>query len=625
VHAHTEKDWQTPSSSPQRLLYYIETRLNSKHSTLQGARKLLQPKTQDKYERVTELAKRRGFFWPSYEIYGGTAGFVTFGPLGTVMKRRIEDKFREFFIRRLGMQEIESSIVTPEKVFEASGHLTHFKEPLVECLKCKKRFRADHLLEEQAKMSDTETEKLSLKELDKAIKEKAIHCPECNSKNFGEAKQFLTMFTTTIGPYSEAVGYGRPEAAQGIFVEFKRLYEYAREKIPFGVVQIGHALRNEISPRQGLIRLREFTIMDIEFFFDPEEPCTWIKQVENETLRLIPAGLKKKNVKEPIEVTVKEALKKGYVKTSWQAYFMVLAKRFLTELGVPAEKQRFIEKLEWEKAHYSLQSFDQEIYLDRWGWTEVSGNAYRTDYDLTGHMNSSGVDMRVFKEYEKPVIEEKLVIKPIMAKLGPAFKKDAAKVAELLAKTNSAEVEKAFKKQGFLMLGSFKILLEQVEISRVKTEETGRRFVPHVVEPSFGSDRLAYIALEYAYQQKKDRMLLKLPREIAPVQIAVFPLVNKDGLPEEAKKICQKLLDEGFAVEYDDSGSVGRRYARMDEVGTPLCVTIDYRTLKDKTVTIRDRDTWKQVRTNVKRLVDLLRAYFCYKKDFGDLGELIKE
>jgi glycyl-tRNA synthetase len=240
-------------------------------------------------------------------------------------------------------------------------------------------------------------------------------------------------------------------------------------------------------------------------------------------------------------------------------------------------------------------------------------------------MNSSGVDMRVFKEYEKPVIEEKLVIKPIMAKLGPAFKKDAAKVAELLAKTNSAEVEKAFKKQGFLMLGSFKILLEQVEISRVKTEETGRRFVPHVVEPSFGSDRLAYIALEYAYQQKKDRMLLKLPREIAPVQIAVFPLVNKDGLPEEAKKICQKLLDEGFAVEYDDSGSVGRRYARMDEVGTPLCVTIDYRTLKDKTVTIRDRDTWKQVRTNVKRLVDLLRAYFCYKKDFGDLGELIKE
>jgi glycyl-tRNA synthetase len=584
----------------------------------------LQPKTQDKYEQVTELAKRRGFFWPSYEIYGGTAGFVTFGPLGTTMKRKIEDKFREFFIRRFGMQEIESSIITPAKVFEASGHLTHFKEPLVECLKCKKRFRADHLLEEQAGMSDTETEKLSLKELDKAIKEKQIHCPECNSKNFSGAKQFLTMFVTTIGPYSEAVGYGRPEAAQGIFVEFKRLYEYGREKLPIGIAQIGHALRNEISPRQGLIRLREFTIMDVEFFFDPEEPCPWLKQVENETLQIIPAELKRKNIKKPVQITAKDAVKKGYLKTPWQAFFMALAKLFLVELGVPAEKQRFIEKLEWEKAHYSLQSFDQEIYLDRWGWTEVSGHAYRTDYDLTQHMKSSGADMRVFKEHERPVIQEKLAVRPNMAKLGPAFKKDAAKVAELLKKANPTDVENALKTRGFFKIDSYKVLPEHVEISRMKVEEAGKRFVPHVVEPSFGSDRLAYIALEYAYQQKEDRVVLNLPREIAPVQVGVFPLVNKDGLPEKAVEISQKLSEQGFTVEHDDSGSVGRRYARMDEIGTPLCVTIDYQTLKDETVTIRDRDTWKQVRTSSKQLADLLRAYFSHRKDFKDLGEAVK-
>ncbi|MGQ9566285.1 MAG: glycine--tRNA ligase [Candidatus Bathyarchaeales archaeon] len=586
----------------------------------------MQPKqTQDKYEKITELAKRRGFFWPSYEIYGGVAGFVTFGPLGTVLKRRIEDKFREFFIRRFGMQEIESSIITPSKVFEASGHLAHFKEPLVECLKCHKRFRADHLLQEQAKMNDTETEKLSLKELETTLKEKGIHCPECQSKNFDTPKQFLTMFTTTIGPYSEATGYGRPEAAQGIFVEFKRLYEYAREKMPFGVAQIGHAVRNEISPRQGLIRLREFTIMDIEYFFDPEESCPWIKQIENETIHIIPAELKKKNIQKPIKTTIKEALKKGYVKTPWQAFFMAQAKLFLNQLGVPPDKQRFIEKLEWEKAHYSLQSFDQEIYLDRWGWTEVSGLAYRTDYDLSRHMESSGVDMRVYKEYEKPIIKEKTVIKPIMAKLGPAFKNDAAKIAQLLQKINPKDAKNALENQGFFTLESFKILPDHVKISKEKIEERGKHFIPHVVEPSFGSDRLTYITLEYAYQQKEDRTVLRLPRELAPIQIGVFPLLNKDEMLIKAKKIYKKLFDAGFSVEYDDSGSVGRRYARMDEIGTPLCITIDHQTLKDKTVTIRDRDTRKQVRTSTKRLISTLQEYFHNNKRFEELGKPVKE
>ncbi|MBX5327315.1 MAG: glycine--tRNA ligase [Candidatus Bathyarchaeia archaeon] len=585
----------------------------------------MEPKqTQDKYEKITELAKRRGFFWPSYEIYGGVAGFVTFGPLGTILKRRIEDKFRDFFIRRFGMQEIESSIITPGKVFEASGHLAHFKEPLVECLKCHKRFRADHLLQEQAKMSDTETEKLSLKELETTLKEKDIHCPECHSKNFDTPKQFLTMFTTTIGPYSEATGYGRPEAAQGIFVEFKRLYEYAREKMPFGVAQIGHALRNEISPRQGLIRLREFTIMDVEYFFDPEEPCPWIKQIENETIHIIPAELKKKNIKKPIKTTIKKAMEKGYVKTPWQAFFMAQAKLFLTQLGVPPDKQRFIEKLEWEKAHYSLQSFDQEIYLDRWGWTEVSGLAYRTDYDLSRHMESSGVDMRVYKEYEKPITKERTVIKPVMAKLGPAFKKDAAKIVQLLQKINPKDAETALEKQGFIMLESFKILPDHVKISKEKIEEKGKHFIPHVVEPSFGSDRLTYITLEYAYQQKEDRTVLKLPREIAPIQIGVFPLLNRDELLKKAQKIHKKLFDAGFSVEYDDSGSVGRRYARMDEIGTPLCITIDHQTLKDKTVTIRDRDTRKQVRTSTKRLISTLHDYFHNNKRFEELGTPVK-
>jgi len=580
--------------------------------------------TSDKFEIVSEIARRRGFFWPSYEIYGGVSGFITFGPLGSILKRRIEDKFRDFFIRPLGIQEIESPVIMPSKVLEASGHVEHFKEPMVECQKCKRKFRADHLLQEQAKMSDTETEKLNLEELLNQIKKHNVHCPDCGG-TLANPKYFMTMFTTTIGPYSEAIGYGRPEAAQGIFVEFKRLHKIAREKLPFGVVQIGHALRNEISPRQGPIRVRELTIIDIEFFFDPEDPkCPLLKDVENEKLRLVLIERKLKGIKEPIEVTTKEALNKGYIKAEWQAFFMALSKRFLTELGVPEEKQLFMEKAPWERAHYSAQGFDQEIYLDRWGWEEVSGHNYRTDYDLKRHMEFSGVDMSTYKEYEKPVAKEEVIVKPVMSTIGRAFKTDAPKVAKILSTSDPKTLEKSLEKKGFFKIESFKILPEHVEILHKKIEEKGRRFIPHVVEPSFGSDRLTYIALEYAYRKREDRALLSFPKEIAPIQVSVFPLVNKDGLPEKAKQVYDALLNEGFTVEYDDSGSIGRRYARADEVGTPLGLTIDYQTLEDDTVTLRDRDTWEQVRTEIAKLPMLLHSYFRAKISFRDLGKLVK-
>ena len=511
-------------------------------------------KPKDKYEIISEMAKRRGYFWPSYEIYGGVSGFLTFGPLGSLLKKRLEDKFRSFYIRPLGILEIETSVIMPGNVLEASGHVENFKEPTVECVKCQRKFRADHLLQEFGEMTDTETEKLALQAVMDEIKKRDIRCPECGG-NFSKAEQFMTMFTTTIGPYSNSVGYGRPEAAQGIFVEFKRIFESARERLPLGVVQIGHALRNEISPRQGPVRLREFTIIDIEFFLDPKNTkCDRLHEVENDNLRLITAENKLKDVTEPITVTVKEALTKGIIKEEWQAYFMALAKKFLVELGVPEEQQRFIEKLEWERAHYSVQGFDQEVYLERWGWTEVSGHNYRTDYDLSRHMKASGVDLTAFKE----------------------------------------------------------------------SENGGRRFIPHVIEPSFGLDRLVYVALEYAYTKKKKRTLLSLSRDIAPIQASVFPLVSKDGLPENAKKVYQMLIKEGFTVEWDESGSIGRRYARADDAGTPLGVTIDYQTLEDGTVTLRDRDTWRQVRSEIDKLSELLHAYFRHKIDFEGLGKLIK-
>jgi glycyl-tRNA synthetase len=578
-------------------------------------------KTPDKFTIINELARRRGFFWQSYEIYGGAAGFATYGPLGAKLKQNIEKKLKELFVNRLGILEMESPVITPGKVFEASGHVNHFKEPMIECLKCKKRFRADHLIEEFAKIGESEAEKMSLKELKATIKKHDIRCPECGGA-FGEPKLFLTMFKTTIGPYSEAVAYGRPEAAQGIFVEFKRLYEMAREKLPFGVLQMGHALRNEISPRQGLIRLREFTIIDLEFFFDPEEPnCHLLKDVENEKLRLVLAEDRLRGSEEITGVAVNEALQKGYIKAEWQAVFMAYAKRLLEDLGVPAEGQRFIEKLPWERAHYSLQSFDQQVYVERWGWVEVSGHAYRTDYDLKRHMEFSGEDMRVYKEYEKPVEKEQLVVKPVMSKFGPVFKTDAANVAEMLSNVDPKEVEASMEKNGYYVLGRYKLLPEHIEIEHQRVVERGRRFIPHVVEPSFGSDRLVYAALEYAYKTKDDRAMLCFPRDVAPMQVGVYSLVNKDGLPAKTLKLNKLLVDEGFVTEYDEAGSIGRRYARADEIGIPLGITVDYKTLEDNTVTIRDRDSWKQVRSAISDLPRLLNRYFKWKIDFDGLGE----
>jgi len=577
----------------------------------------------DKFVAVNELAKRRGFFWPSFEIYGGSGGFVTYGPLGTRLKQNIEAKLRELFVKKIGIYEMEASVIAPGKVFEASGHVDHFKEPMVECQNCHGRFRADHLLEEKG-VSSAEAEKMTLEEIKEELERHGVVCPDCGGK-FGDPQRYLTMFQTTIGPYSGSVGYGRPEAAQNIFVEFNRLYTTARERLPFGVIQIGHALRNEISPRQGLIRLREFTIADLEFFFDPEEPaCKFIGEVENEVLPILLCDTRLKECEDTTDLTVREALDRKVIKSEWQAFFMAMAKRLLIELGVPAEKQRFIEKLTWEKAHYSTQSFDQEVLVDRWGWVEVSGHAYRTDYDLSCHMKASGVDMTVYKEYANPVEKEELVVKPNMAKLGPIYKGEAAKVAALLAKVPAQEVADAMQKQGSIMVDKYEVKADQVVISKQKTIVRGTRFIPHVVEPSFGSDRLFYVALEYAYGIKDDRVVMSFPRSIAPIQVGVYPLMSKDGLDTKAFEVQKLLACEGFMVEYDETGSIGRRYARADEAGVQLGITIDYDTLKDETVTIRDRDSWQQVRTKIADLPELLHSYFQGKINFEELGKIIK-
>jgi glycyl-tRNA synthetase len=564
----------------------------------------------DKYDKVVDLAKRRGFFWPSSEVYGGVAGFMDFGPMGTLLKRNIERRWREVFIRRHHglVYEIETPIITPSRIFEASGHVDNFTDVIVECTSCRKRFRADHIILEQAGEVQG-IEGMTTEQLDDIIAQRGVKCTECSGR-LGKVETFNLLFKTSIGPYSENVAYLRPEAAQGMFTDFKNIYTSMRERLPVGLAQIGKVMRNEISPRQGPIRLREFTIMEIEFFFDPESPRSSIlDQVAGRKLRLLTEDLVKKGSMDPIEVTVEEAVKEKMILSEWMAYFMALSADFISELGAPHQSQMFMGKLATERAHYSAQTFDQMVRLDRWGWVEVSGHAYRTNYDVSRHQQYSGQDLSVFKKFDLPVKERVLVARPEVSVISRECKGDTGKVLAAIKSIDAKSLMEALK-SGSAVMNGVNVKPEYVRFAEEEKSIAGKRFIPHVAEPSFGADRLTYFAMEYAYTEKEGRVVLGLPRSVAPVHVSVFPLVNKDGIWEKSMEIHNDIRSAGFISDFDDGGSIGRRYARSDEIGSPLAVTVDYETLKDGTVTVRDRDTWQQSRIASKGLINYLDGYY---------------
>jgi glycyl-tRNA synthetase len=550
---------------------------------------------------------------------------VTFDPLGTKLKRRIEDKWLQTFVYQHGFAAISTPVITPEKVFIASGHVENFKDLMVTCQNCKRHFKADYVITEAMPgRSDLAVEAMSPAEIDAFIQKNHVRCPECGGQ-LSPAEYFSTMFKTNIGPYGDMVGYGRPEAAQGMFVDFKRVYETSRERLPLGIAQIGTVMRNEISPRQGPIRVREFTIMELELFFDPEQPeCRYLHQVADVKLPLLVTRTREQQGVDVSYVPAEEAVKEGLVTTEWSAYFMALSLKFAGSLGIPLDRQRFEEKLPAERSHYSNQTFDHQVWLDRWGWVEIAGHAYRTDFDLSAHIKYSGVDLSIFKPYPTPIEKTATVIIPNESVLGPALRERTKAVVTALVSSNPENVKEAFKKAGYYEVLGFKVLPSHVRFEERTIREAGRRFVPHVVEPSFGAERAVYASLEYAYNRMKDRVILKLPVDLAPVQVMVFPLMAKDGLSEIGAQIVQTLVDHGFDAEYDEGGTIGRRYARADEVGVPLTVTVDYQTKTDGTVTIRNRDDWAQVRNEWSALPELASQFFGGKLGFQGLGKAVE-
>ncbi|TRM97419.1 glycine--tRNA ligase, partial [Sulfolobus sp. E1] len=347
--------------------------------------------------KVMDLAKRRGIFWPSYEIYGGVAGLYDIGPIGVKIKNKILKLWRKYFIEDNDdfVVEVETPIIGPSKVFEASGHVESFTDPVVECTKCRRVYRADHLIEDALKRS---VEGLKPEELTKMIKENNLKCPSCGG-DLGEVRLFNLLFATTIGPFTGNIGYLRPETAQGMFTSFKRVYESVRQKLPLGIAQIGRVARNEISPRQGLIRMREFSIMEIEFFIDPEDtenvPLSRFYDLKVKVLT------KDEKVKDgrPKEYGIDEMVREKIVETPWMAYWMAVASKFVRALGI--NEFYFEEKLPHERAHYARQVFDQIAVINDMK-VEISGHAYRGNYDLSRHMKFSGQDLSVFKKFEIP-------------------------------------------------------------------------------------------------------------------------------------------------------------------------------------------------------------------------------
>ncbi len=492
------------------------------------------------YEDVVNLAQRRSLFYPASEIYSYPGGFYDFGPYGAAIKRKIVELWRKELVKKEDFLEIDGAILMPEDVFGSSGHLKNFKDPVTKCGKCKSIYRADKLLEEKVKDGNFK-EAMSNEELTKALREHKLACPNCKGQ-LSDVEKASLMVEAKVGVSKDKQAYLRPESCQSIFMDFARMLKTMRVKLPKGISQYGKVYRNEISPRQTLLRTVEFTQMETEVFFDPEriDECDNYSDVENYEVMV-----QRHNEKEPRPMKVKDLVHKKIVSGKLIGYYLARTQELYEIYGFRKEDMRFRELDSDERAFYAKEAFDFEVRTSL-GWIELIANNYRTDYDLKGHMDGSKKDLRY-------------------------------------------------------------------------TYDDGKKVLPHIYEISIGTDRTFLTAIENALRIDGERVWLSLPPRIAPVEVSVFPLLsNKEELTGKAKEIYDALRND-FDAFYDAAGSVGKRYARMDEVGCPYCVTIDFDTLKDGAVTLRDRDSTEQRRVKIDELSSVLRALIDGKKEFSKI------
>jgi len=539
--------------------------------------------SEDIYDKIMMLAKRRGFIYPSFEIYGGVAGFFDYGPLGARLKQNVEDLWRYYYILKDECFEINTPTITLYEVLKASGHVDEFTDLTADCPKCNASFKIEDVIDED-------------QNVEKAVQEDDIYCPTCGEQLINPRPVNL-MFSTEIGIGKTRDAFLRPETAQGIFTGFHLLYRYAREKLPFGVIQLGKGYRNEVSPRQGPIRMREFSMAEAEVFFDPENKThAEFDHVKNQELYLY-------DNKKEMRLSMEDAVDNGVINNQALAYYMFLTQSFLLHAGVDPAKFRFRKHADDELAHYAQECWDAELFSERFGWVECVGIADRSAYDIDAHIKASKTDMYAMRKYDevRTVTCKKII--PKMNVIGPKFMEKAGKIKEAL---ESMEVLADNNIQVTIDGATISIPEEAYEIAEVEEKQAGEKFVPHVIEPSYGIDRILYAILEHNYKittkNNETYQLLTLPFSIAPVKTGIFPLINDERLVSVSEKVNRELRQIGIETYHDASGTIGRRYARMDEIGAPFCVTIDFDTLEDHSVTVRSRDTTKQERIKITDL-----------------------
>lgn len=476
------------------------------------------------HDRIMEIAISRGILIPSAEIYGSSSGFYDYGPIGASIKRKVVEVWRELFVIKPGFLEIESSLIVPTPVLVASGHADNFTDPVCEDSKTGRRFRADKLLEEATGRS---FEGKTQAQLDAALKEHGIKAPDTGNE-LTAVHAVNLMFGTKTGDSREDNAYLRPETAQGIFLDFKRIFLQNGSKLPLAIAQTGRSFRNEIAPRQGLIRMREFSQMELEYFFDPDEQgFEGFEDIKDKVVRI-----RLPETDEVVEITLEKGVADGHFANQIMAAFVYWQHLLCLNIGISEGKFHFAILPKDGLPHYSKGNVDLEIDTS-YGRIEGSGTAYRTDFDLTQHAQHSRQDMSV------------------------------------------------------------------------KIPEKKEKFVPHVVEPSIGVDRLFYSILESCFREKdedKQWEWFAFPPAVAPYKVAVFPLMKKDGMPEIALKIVDDLRSKGIDCYYSKTGSIGKRYARADEIGIPYCLTIDYESKEKEDVTIRFRDDGGQKRISISEI-----------------------
>merc|ERR1719483_822393 len=582
--------------------------------------------------KMEDLLKRRFFYDQSFAIYGGVTGPFDFGPMGCAMKSNLINAWRSFFILEEQMLEVDCTMLTPETVLKASGHVDRFADLMVKDMKNGECFRLDHFIKShlekvkadkktdaatKARCDDIEIklEGMPKGEMAAIIREFDMKSP-LTGNDLSEPIEFNLMFQTNIGPTGLIKGFLRPETAQGIFINFKRLLEFNQGRLPFAAAQIGNAFRNEISPRSGLIRVREFTMAEIEHFLDPEDKnhpkFDSVKDVE---VSLYSACCQMEG-KSVYKTTIGKAVGEKTIDNQTLGYFIARIQQFLEKAGVDVSKMRFRQHMANEMAHYAKDCWDAEL-LTSYGWVECVGCADRSAFDLQAHSKATGVSLVAEKKLSEAKTVEITEMVPNKQVMGKAFKKEAKSVTDLLDNLSLKDISKfesELESQGeFQLNDSVKITKDMVQVKRQTKQVHVEKFTPSVIEPSFGIGRIMYAIFEHNFAVRKEdeqRTFLTLPPSIAPLKASVLPLSGNPDFTPLVKQLSKALTEVEVSHKVDDSsGAIGKRYARTDEVAIPYGICVDFDSLKEPhTVTLRERDSMKQVRMPIKDVAPVVRA-----------------